>query len=202
MLSRGASLGVSKVELRDVLLLKNSLLALLKLEVSWRKDSISSVGSLCPSRRGSCRCLCLRSLAITCNSGMPNTWGISSVGGERARQEDKKFIFLASSELGDVELILIYISHVSILHFLLSGSCIFLHKVYFFCQRLTKLETREEQKSERTQWLFHTSQKENIYIFCWLGKNKNYYRTFYLQTMAHKISSTSQITFVFTLLFR
>lgn len=32
----------------------------------------------------------------------------------KARQEDIKFIFLASSELGDVELLLIYISHVSI----------------------------------------------------------------------------------------
>lgn len=114
VLRRGDSLGVSEVELRDELLLKNSVLALLKLEVSWRKDSINSVGSLCPSRRGSCRCLCLRSLDMTCDSGMPNTWGISSVGGEKARQEDIKFIFLASSELGNVELLLIYISHVSI----------------------------------------------------------------------------------------
>lgn len=55
--TRGDSLGVSGVELRDELLLESSLLAFLKLEVRWRKESISSVGSLCPSRGGSCRCL-------------------------------------------------------------------------------------------------------------------------------------------------
>lgn len=79
VLGRGDSLGVSEVELRDELLLESSLLALLKLEVRWRKDSINSVGSLWPSRGGSCRCLCARSLDMTCDSGMPNAWGVVSV---------------------------------------------------------------------------------------------------------------------------
>lgn len=72
VLNRGDSLGIS-LELRDELLLESSLLALLKLDVRWRKDSISSVGSLCPSRGGSCFCLSLRSLDMTCDSGIPNT---------------------------------------------------------------------------------------------------------------------------------
>lgn len=65
VLGRGDSLGVSEVELREELLLESSLLALFKLEVSWRKDSINSVGSLCSSRGGSCLCLCVRSLDMT-----------------------------------------------------------------------------------------------------------------------------------------
>lgn len=73
------SLRFSEVELRDELLLEISLLVRLRVAVSWRKDSINSVGSLCPSLRGSCRCLCLRSLDMTCDSGTPNTCGAISV---------------------------------------------------------------------------------------------------------------------------
>lgn len=135
VLSRGDSLGVSDVELRDELLLESSLLASLKLEVRWRKDSINSVGSLCPSLWGSCRCLCVRSLDMTCDSGMPNTWGVTSAWGERARQEAVKFIFLASSQLGDVELLLICVIHVSMLYILLSGACV-------FCTKCLKLRVR------------------------------------------------------------
>lgn len=84
---RGDSLGVSDVELREEVLLESSLFLLLRLEVRWRKDNISSVGSLCSSRWGSCRCLCVRSLEMTCDSGMPNAWGMVSVwGGEEDRR--------------------------------------------------------------------------------------------------------------------
>lgn len=76
---RGDSLGVSEVELSDELLLESSLLALLKLDVRWRKDSINSLGSLCSPRKGSWRCLCVRSLDMTCDSGIPNAWGTVSV---------------------------------------------------------------------------------------------------------------------------
>lgn len=93
---RDDSLGVSEVELRDDVLLENSLLAPLTLEVRWRKDSINSVGSLCSSRWASCRCLCVRSLEMTCDSGMPNTWGMVSVWGVRARNIS---VHLAGSKL-------------------------------------------------------------------------------------------------------
>lgn len=76
-LIRGDSLGASP-ELREELLLENSLLALLKLEVRWRKDSMSSVGSLWPSHWGSWRCFSARSLDMTCDSGTPNTRGTTS----------------------------------------------------------------------------------------------------------------------------
>lgn len=119
VLSRGDSLGVSEVELKDELLLDScSLLALLELLVRWRKDSINSVGSLCSSRGGSCRCLCVWSLDMTCDSGMPNAWGIVSVWGGRARQGDHKFISMSTSQLGDVELLFRCVSHVSILYIL------------------------------------------------------------------------------------
>ncbi len=132
VLGRGDSLGVSEVELRDELLLENSLLALLKLEVRWRKDSINSVGSLCSPRGGSCRCLCARSLDMTCDSGMPNTWGIVSVWGGRARQGYLKFIWLAQSQLGN-ELLLKCVSHVTILYISPSGSSIFCTKCLKLC---------------------------------------------------------------------
>lgn len=76
-LIRGDSLGASP-ELREELLLENSLLALLKLEVRWRKDSMSSVGSLWPSHWGSWRCFSARSLDMTCDSGTPNARGVTS----------------------------------------------------------------------------------------------------------------------------
>lgn len=75
---KGHSLRLSDVELRDEVLLENSLFAALTLDVRWRKDSINSVGSLCSPRWASCRCLCVRSLEMTCDSGMPNTWGAVS----------------------------------------------------------------------------------------------------------------------------
>lgn len=85
--ANGDLLGLSELELRDELLLDSSLLARLNVEVKWRKDSTNSVGSQCCSCGASWRCLCVRSLQMTCASGMLKAWGVASVGKDSERTD-------------------------------------------------------------------------------------------------------------------
>lgn len=80
------SLGVSEVELSDELLLESSLLGLLVVKCRMEETRSEAVSRCSSVRWPSCLCLCTRSLAITCESGMPNAWGANSV---RREERDK-----------------------------------------------------------------------------------------------------------------
>lgn len=148
---RADSLGVSEVELRDEVLLENSLFALLTLEVRRRKDSINSVGSLCSSRWASCRCLCVRSLEMTCDSGMPNTWGVVSVWRVRAEQGDVKFIKLTGEMMNS-------------LNAAVNSTCsIFHHLDLVFFVRLNKYNKRNAKSSASQYALNILSEGEHSY---------------------------------------
>lgn len=85
------SLGVSEEELTDELLLESSLLG--RLVANCRMEDTRSPTSRCPSLWASCRCLCVRSLAITCDSDMPKACGTNS-SGEEGGVETGIFTFL------------------------------------------------------------------------------------------------------------